>query len=271
MGLLRPAHTAATRTDTTAALPAIRTGHSHHRARRMADTNDHRPASSSSGSSSSRDSSSSSGGLLAAEAVLTQNPWEANLFVVPTWSIWYSGTCVFVCVRVRVRVCACIVLATLRVTCVWRRAACMHALAAGNVASPAAVLRHVIVHLKAAYPFWDAMGGGRNHVFWSVGRRQEKQRGQGGVRGGSGQRALGRGPGGRGQEPGARGWGSGAWGRQTFAHHRPIYGRDMGLTCNHVHRARVATALPATRATFLDQPCFHYRNRHPEHPSCHRI
>ncbi|KAG2454702.1 hypothetical protein HYH02_000539 [Chlamydomonas schloesseri] len=78
------------------------------------------------GSSISSGGSSNSGMSAGAEALLTQNPWEANLFIVPTWSIWYSG----------------------------------------NVASPALIVRRVIAHLKAEYPFWDAMGG-RNHVFWA--------------------------------------------------------------------------------------------------------
>ncbi len=31
--------------------------------------------------------------LLSDWAVRTENPWEAALFYVPTWSYWYSGAC----------------------------------------------------------------------------------------------------------------------------------------------------------------------------------
>ncbi|KAG2436512.1 hypothetical protein HXX76_006810 [Chlamydomonas incerta] len=106
--------------------------HAHHQARGLAVAGKgmagvgHDGGSGRDTSSSSSSGSSSGGGGLAAEAVLTQNPWEANLFIVPMWSIWQSG----------------------------------------NVASPAVLMRRVIAHLKAGYPFWEPMGG-RNHVFWA--------------------------------------------------------------------------------------------------------
>ncbi|GIL91001.1 hypothetical protein Vretimale_17051 [Volvox reticuliferus] len=51
--------------------------------------------------------------------VVTQNPWEANLFMVPTWSYWYTG----------------------------------------NTVTPVRLFRHIIQYLRTSYPYWNELGG----------------------------------------------------------------------------------------------------------------